>query len=84
MRLDDEHFEYFIYENNVLKYKCCYKNYYLEKYHEYLNDHVTERVCYGPFYPINMKDFINGIVYPQYSKYEWTYRFYVIKSRQEQ
>ena len=54
------------------------------KYHEYLNDHVTERVCYGPFYPINMKDFINGIVHPQYSKYEWTYRFYVIKSRQEQ
>ena len=84
VRLDDEHFEYFIYENNVLKYKCCYKNYYLEKYHEYLNDQVTERVYYGPFYPINMKDFINGIVYPQYSKYEWTYRFYVIKSRQEQ
>ncbi len=84
VRLDDEHIEYFIYENNVLKYKCYYKNYYLEKYHEYLNDQVTERVHYGPFHLINMKDFIYGIIYPQYSKYEWTYMFYIVKSRQEQ
>lgn len=84
VRLDDEHIEYSIYENNVLKYKCCYKNYFLEKYHEYLNNQATERVYYGPFYPINMKDFMYSIYYPQYTKYLWIHWFDVIKSRQEE
>ena len=84
IRLNDGSIEYFIYEDHMLKYKCYYKNYYLEKYYEYLNPESSEKEHYGPFRPINMKDFIYSVYYPLYTKYSWIYWFDVAKSIQEE
>ncbi len=83
-RLNDEIIEYTIFENNKLKYKCYYKNYYLERYYEYSDYQVVKKADYGPFYPVNMRDSIFGIYHPRYTKYEWMYWFYVVLSHQEE
>lgn len=75
VRLNDGNIEYSIFENNNLKYKCYYKDYYLVKYHEY-STQTVEKVCDGPFHPINMKDFIFCIYLPQYLDNVWSYKFY--------